>query len=76
VATATVRELCVLAAERHGLRTLRAGTSQANVASQRVLIKAGFVPVGAADPAHLGGQSGIWFQRDLAAPSPHSSDVS
>src|SRR4051794_17236602 len=37
VATATVRELCRLAATRHGLRTLRAGTSEQNVASQRVL---------------------------------------
>jgi ribosomal-protein-alanine N-acetyltransferase len=34
VATATVRELCRLAAARHGLRTLRAATSHGNVASQ------------------------------------------
>ena len=67
VATATVRELCRLAAARHGLRTLRAATSHENVASQKVLAKAGFVPVGPADPAHLGGKSGTWFQRDLAA---------
>jgi [ribosomal protein S5]-alanine N-acetyltransferase len=66
VATATVRELCGLAAARHGLRTLRAATSQQNVASQRVLIKAGFVPVGPADPAHLGGKPGTWYQHDLA----------
>ena len=51
VATATVRELCQLAAARHGLRTLRAATSHENVASQKVLAKAGFVPVGPADPA-------------------------
>src|ERR687888_1613397 len=37
VATATVRELCRLAAARHGLRTLRAATSRENVASQMVL---------------------------------------
>ncbi|OEV20259.1 GCN5 family acetyltransferase, partial [Streptomyces nanshensis] len=37
VATATVQELCRLAATRYGLRTLRAGTSGANVASRRVL---------------------------------------
>src|SRR5919198_3086313 len=33
VATATVRELCRLAAARHGLRTLRAATSHDNAAS-------------------------------------------
>jgi len=31
-----------------------------------VLTKAGFVPVGAADPADLGGKPGTWYQRDLA----------
>lgn len=67
VATAAVRELSRLAAERHGLHTLRAATSQENVASQRVLIKAGFVPVGPADPAGLGGKPGTWYQRDLTA---------
>jgi ribosomal-protein-alanine N-acetyltransferase len=65
VATATVRELCELAAARHGLRTLRAATSRDNAASQKVLTKAGFVPVGPADPADLGGKSGTWYQRDL-----------
>ena len=67
VATATVLELCRLAAARHGLHTLRAATSQQNAASQKVLIKAGFVPVGPADPADLGGKAGTWYQRDLAA---------
>ena len=42
VATATVRELCRLAAARHGLRTLRAATTHENAASQKVLTKAGF----------------------------------
>lgn len=65
VATATVRELCRLAAARHGLRTLRAATACRNVASQRVLVKAGFVLVGPADPAVLGGRPGTWYQRDL-----------
>jgi ribosomal-protein-alanine N-acetyltransferase len=65
VATATVRELCGLAATRHGLRTLRAATSNANAASQRVLAKAGFVPIGPADPADLGGKPGTWYHRDL-----------
>jgi [ribosomal protein S5]-alanine N-acetyltransferase len=67
VATATVRELCQLAAARHGLRILRAATSSQNIASQKVLTKAGFVPVGLAGPADLGGKSGTWYQRDLAA---------
>ena len=66
VATATVRELCRLAAAQYGLRTLRAATSYGNVASQKVLTKAGFVPAGPADPAHLGGKPGTWYQRDLA----------
>ena len=66
VATATVRELCRLAATRHGLHTLRAGTSHANAASQKVLTKAGFIPVGPADPSDLGGKPGLWYQRDLA----------
>ena len=66
VATATVQELCRLAPARHGLRTLRAATTHENVASQRVLTKAGFVPVGPADPAQIGGQQGTWYQRELA----------
>ena len=50
VATAAVRELCGLAAGRHGLRALKAATSYANVASQKVLLKAGFEPAGPAGP--------------------------
>jgi ribosomal-protein-alanine N-acetyltransferase len=70
VATAAVRELCRLAAARHGLRTLRAATSLANVGSQKVLAKAGFAPVCPADPADLGGKPGTWYQLDLAADRP------
>ncbi|MEV5121847.1 GNAT family N-acetyltransferase [Streptomyces decoyicus] len=65
VATATVREVCQVAAAQHGLRTLRAATARQSFASQKVLTKAGFVPVGPADPAHLGGKPGTWYQRDL-----------
>jgi RimJ/RimL family protein N-acetyltransferase len=65
VATATVRELCRLAPARHGLRVLRAAAASQNIASQRVLVKAGFVEAGTADPAHLGGQPGTWYQRRL-----------
>jgi ribosomal-protein-alanine N-acetyltransferase len=67
VATATVQELCRVAAARYGLRRLRAASARANTASQRVLTKAGFVPAGPADPAHLGGKPGTWYQRGLAA---------
>ena len=67
VTTATARELCGLAAARHGLRTLKAATTHENVASQKVLTKAGFVPAGPADPAHIGGKPGTWYERDLAA---------
>ncbi|MFR0357278.1 GNAT family N-acetyltransferase [Streptomyces sediminimaris] len=66
VATATVREMCRIAPRRHGLHTLRAATARGNVASQRVLAKAGFVPVGPAEPSDLGGKPGTWYQRDLA----------
>jgi [ribosomal protein S5]-alanine N-acetyltransferase len=67
VATATVKELCELAAAQYGLRSLRAATSRQNAASQRVLVKAGFVPDGPADPASIGGKPGTWYQRELAA---------
>jgi len=65
VATAAVLQLCRLAATRHGLHTLRAATSHANVASQKVLTKAGFVAAGPAAPADLGGKSGTRYRRDL-----------
>lgn len=65
VATATVQKLCRIATARHGLRTLRAATSHDNPASQKVLTKAGFVPLGPATPDDLSGKSGTWYQRDL-----------
>ena len=70
VATATVRDLCRLAAARHRLRTLKAATARENAASRKVLTKAGFIPVGPAGPADLGGKTGTWYQRDLAAGCP------
>ena len=63
VATAAVRELSQLAAAQYGLRTLKAMTTHENVASQKVLTKAGFVPVG---PAQPGGRPGTRYQRDLS----------
>ena len=62
VATAAVKELCRIASQQYGLTTLKASTSHENVASQKVLTKAGFVPVGPAEP---GGRPGTWYQRDL-----------
>jgi [ribosomal protein S5]-alanine N-acetyltransferase len=64
VATATVAELCRLAASQHGLHTLNAEVSHENVASQMVLAKSGFVPGGPATP---GGKPGTRYQRDLTA---------
>lgn len=65
LATTYVRELCGLAGTRHGLHRLRAAAAHANVASQKVLLKAEFVPVGPADPTTLGGKPGTWYRRDL-----------
>jgi ribosomal-protein-alanine N-acetyltransferase len=64
VATATVRELCRLAASEYGLRALRAAVAVDNVASQKVLTKAGFVPDGRAEP---GGRPGSRYLRQLVA---------
>jgi ribosomal-protein-alanine N-acetyltransferase len=72
-ATAALLELCQLAKSQYGLRMLKAATSDRNVASQRVLTKAGFVPVGRADPADIGGKQGSWYRRDLTAVDPDSS---
>ncbi len=66
MATATVREVR-LAAAQYGLRALTAATSSENVASRKVLTKAGFVPVGPADPTDIGGKQGTLYRRDLAA---------
>ena len=43
------------------LRTLRAATAHQNAASRKVLTKAGFVPVGLADLAHLAGKPGTRY---------------
>ncbi|MBC9715103.1 GNAT family N-acetyltransferase [Streptomyces sp. TRM66268-LWL] len=42
LATAAVRQVCALAAEQYGLRTLRAVTTLDNPASQTVLTRTGF----------------------------------
>lgn len=66
-ATAAVKELCRLAASRHRLSSLTAATSNRNIASQRVLVKAGFVLDRPADPADVGGKPGRWYRRDLTS---------
>jgi ribosomal-protein-alanine N-acetyltransferase len=65
VATSGLSGLCRIAAVEHGLRALRAATSLENVASQRVLAKAGFVAVG---PAEVGGRDGTSYELVLAQP--------
>jgi ribosomal-protein-alanine N-acetyltransferase len=65
VATDGVRDLCRIAREDYGLRLLRAAVSHENMASQRVLAKAGFVAVG---PAEFEGRHGVWYQLLLANP--------
>jgi ribosomal-protein-alanine N-acetyltransferase len=64
VATSALRELIRVAREQYGLRKLRAATSDENVASQRVLEKAGFVT---AEPADVAGRPGQWYELDLTS---------
>jgi ribosomal-protein-alanine N-acetyltransferase len=62
VATAALRDLCRLATSQLGVRTLKAKTTDDNVASQRVLIKGGFSPVG---PTEIKGRAATWYQLEL-----------
>ena len=64
VATAALQKLCRIAREDYGLRTLNAATSDANIASQRVLAKAGFIAVG---PADVAGREGTRYELTLAS---------
>jgi ribosomal-protein-alanine N-acetyltransferase len=73
VATAAVRDLCRLAAGQHGVTKLMAATSTGNAASRRVLVKAGFTPVGPADPSDLGGKPGTLYERDVTADPGHDA---
>jgi [ribosomal protein S5]-alanine N-acetyltransferase len=66
VATSALQELCRIAREHLGLRTLRAGTSDENTASRAVLTKAGFVPTG---PGQVGGRPASWYELALTASS-------
>jgi ribosomal-protein-alanine N-acetyltransferase len=66
-ATSALRELCRIAGEQYGLRTLRAATNNDNDASQRVLTNVGFVATGPADPANVGGRPGSCYELVLAS---------
>jgi ribosomal-protein-alanine N-acetyltransferase len=65
VATSALQDFCRIAGEQYGLQTLRAATSSDNVASQRVLTKAGFVETG---PAEVGGRQGSRYELVLEPP--------
>jgi ribosomal-protein-alanine N-acetyltransferase len=60
LATRTVRELIALAADRYGIRTLRAETTLDNTASRAVLARTGFVPTG---EATFEGRPGLTYVR-------------
>lgn len=51
VATRGLAELCQVASSTHALHTLRASAREDNVASQRVLVKGGFVVIGTVELA-------------------------
>lgn len=62
VATCALQQLCRIAREQYGLRTLSAATSNENIASQRVLTKAGFVATG---PAEVGRRQDSCYELAL-----------
>ena len=62
IATSGLRSLCQIARDEFGLFTLTAVATNENVASQRVLLKAGFT-YGA--PTQVAGSQGASFQMDL-----------
>ncbi len=62
VATLGLTSMCALARDEYGLRVLSATTSNANIASQRVLAKAGFLVIGEADVA---GTKGLRYELVL-----------
>jgi [ribosomal protein S5]-alanine N-acetyltransferase len=66
VATDGLRDLCRIARDDGAVRTLRAVVKLENVASKRVLEKAGFIAVG---PATVADRDGIQYELDLSARS-------
>lgn len=63
VATEALSDLCCKAAHDHSLQTLTAGTATGNVASQRVLEKAGFASTGT---CIVDGKASLTFTLSLA----------
>jgi ribosomal-protein-alanine N-acetyltransferase len=57
-----LQELCRIARDQYGLRTLTAATSNENIASQRVLTKVGFVATG---PAEVGRRQDCCYELAL-----------
>jgi ribosomal-protein-alanine N-acetyltransferase len=62
VATSGLIELCLIAQREHSLRTLSASVSDENVASQRVLVKAGFAPI---ETTVVAGKPGMRYELSL-----------
>lgn len=63
LATATVGELCELAATAYGLTSLRAATTLGNAASRAVLARTGFTVTG--ETTLSGGLPALTFRRSL-----------
>jgi ribosomal-protein-alanine N-acetyltransferase len=63
VATTTLENFCRIAHDEYGVARLTAATPRDNVASQRVLQKAGFVSTG---PTDVAGHAGISFELLMA----------
>ena len=72
IATQALLHLCRKAADDYGLRTLTAGTSTANVASQRVLQKAGFRSTGNREVAGTPCREFTMSLADVAPRRPHA----
>lgn len=68
LATATVDQLCCEAGTSLELCSVRPARFKGNICSQRVLLKAGFVLLGPADRADLGGKPGSSCGRLIALP--------
>ncbi|MFJ7492239.1 GNAT family N-acetyltransferase [Streptomyces sp. NPDC097727] len=64
LATATVRQICTLAATEYGLTTLRAAAALDNTASRAVLTRTGFVPTG--EEVLLNDRPGLGYVRSTA----------
>jgi [ribosomal protein S5]-alanine N-acetyltransferase len=65
VATAGLRELCLLAASCHRVRTLRAATSSENLASQKGVAESRVHPHRTRGSIRDRGKEGSWYQRNL-----------